>query len=68
MTTITIKNSQKNFTKTSFDDAEKLLNYLLEFLYFDKDLPELSTEEIAEAKKAKKEWRENPAKFSKAVK
>ena len=68
MTTITIKNSQKNFTKTNFDDAEKLLNYLLELLYFDKNLPELSVEELAEADKAKKEWKENPAKFSRAIK
>ena len=67
MTTITIKNSQKKFTKTSFNDAENLLNYLLELLYFDKSLPELNAEEIAEANDAKKEWRENPAKFSRAV-
>jgi len=68
MTTITIKNSQKSFTKTNFEDAEKLLNYLLEFLYFDKNLPELSAEEISEADEAKKEWLENPAKFAKVIK
>lgn len=59
MTTITIKDDHQNFTKTNFENAEKLLNYLLEYLYFDDNLPELSSEEIAEARQAKKEWAEN---------
>ncbi len=68
MTTITIKNGQKQFTKTSFKNAEKLLDYLLEYLYFDKDLPKLSEEELNEAEQAKKEWQQNSANFSKVIK
>lgn len=67
MTTITIKDGQKKFAKTSFATAENLLEYLLEYLYFDETLPELTKEELFEASKAKKEWQEKSVKFRKVI-
>jgi len=68
MTTITIKDGKKLFTKTNFETVENLFDYLLQHLYFDKNLPELTAEELSEAEQAKKEWKKNPVKFSKALK
>jgi len=68
MTTITIKKEAKIFRKTNFDSAEKLFDYLLEHLFLDDNLPELTKKELIEAEKAKKEWQQNPSKFSKVLK
>ena len=67
MTTITIKDSGKKFGKTNFANVETLMEYLLQHLYFDEDLPELTKEELAEVVQAKKEWRQNSAKFRKVI-
>ena len=67
MTTITIKDSEK-LPKTNLENAEKLLDYLLQHFYFDKNLKKLNTEELADAAKAKKEWQQNSSEFSRVIK
>ncbi len=63
MTIIKIKKIQKEFTEKTFDSVENLFDYLLEYLYFDDKLPELTSQELSEVAQAKKEWRENFALF-----
>ena len=56
MTTITIKNGQKQFTKTSFDTVKELFVYLREklspvsiYLVDDSDIPESINKSIEKA-------------------
>ena len=67
MTTITIKNNNRLFTKTSFDTEESLLNYLMEQLYGDETLPPLTKTEINEVKEAKAEWQNNKEGFERVI-
>jgi hypothetical protein len=65
MTTITIENDS-NITKTSFKNIDELAEYIYD-LYQKKELPELTTNEILEAEKAKQELLNNPESFKRVT-